>query len=176
MFSGSKSFVLVAKALTLLLFACGTTSATADETPRIGFDRLASWTYEPIPPKGTRKVVKKDRKYLKSFVPEDVYSLNGKEVEIIGYMLPLSIKGLQVEDFLLMPDTGACCYGIMPPLNSFVSAKAKKGTFLFDNMPVLIRGKFSVEEVWQNGMFSHLYHVDAVEVKLHFASNPTSES
>lgn len=149
--------------------------ASADEGPRVSFDRLSSWTYEPVQPKGTKKVVRKDRKYLQSFVPEDVYALNGKEVEIVGYMLPLSLNGQKVEDFLLMPDTGACCFGTMPPLNGFVSARAKKGTFLFDNMPVLIRGKFSVEEVWQSGMFSHLYHVDVVEVRLHFNSSPVPE-
>lgn len=167
-----QALALLQKATLCWLCLALTTAAVANQGLRLSFDRLASWTYEPVPPQSTKKVVKKERKYLESFVPEDVYALDGKEVEIVGYMLPLSIKGEKVEDFLLMPDTGACCFGTMPPLNGFVSARAKKGTFLFDNMPVLIRGRFSVEEVWQNGMFSHLYHVDAVEVRLHFNSYP----
>jgi len=69
---------------------------------------------------------------------------------------------------MLMPDTRACCYGVMPPLNGYVFARSKKGVNLFDNIPIRIRGRLRVEEVWQNGFFSHLYFVEVEELELGF--------
>lgn len=139
----------------------------------LGFDLLAAKEYDPVAPEGSKKiVVRKDREYLQQFVLDDVLALGGKPVEISGYMLPLSVNGLKVDEFLLMPDTGACCYGAMPALNSFVFARAKQGVNLFDNVPIRIRGKLKVEEVWQSGFFSHLYFVEVDEVAVGFGSIP----
>lgn len=138
----------------------------------IGFDELSSMEYLPETPKNEKKVfVRKDREYLEGFVPASVLGLDGKDVEIPGYMLPTSIEGDKVREFLLMPDTDSCCYGVMPSMNGFVFARAKSGVNLFDNVPVRIRGKLKVEEVWQSGFFSHLYFVEVEELAVGFGTS-----
>lgn len=155
------------------LLVSGPSWAEAKDYQSLGFDLLTAKEYEPAAPEGHKKVVvRKDEAYLKRFVLDSVLALDGKSVEIAGYMLPISVKGEKVDEFLLMPDTGACCYGQMPAFNSFVFARAKKGANLFDNVPIRIRGKLKVEEVWQGEFFSHLYFVEVDEVVIAFGSMP----
>lgn len=155
-----------------LVFASGA-AAFGKAYERLSFEQLAARTYEPAAPESEkRKVTRSDREYLERFVLDSVLALDGKPVEIAGYMLPISVKGEKVDEFLLMPDTGACCYGTMPALNGFVFARAKKGANLLDNIPIRIRGKLTVEEVWQSGFFSHLYFVEVEEVVAGFGSAP----
>ncbi len=146
-------------------------SADGKDYARVGFDQLAAMEYYPeFPDEGEKKTVRSKSEYLEEFVPTSVLGLNGKSVEIPGYMLPTSIEGDKVREFLLMADTESCCYGVMPALNAFVFAKAKEGVNLFDNVPVRIRGKLTVEEVWQNGYFSHLYYVEVDELAVGFGT------
>ncbi|MBC2607830.1 DUF3299 domain-containing protein [Pelagicoccus albus] len=147
-------------------------AAIQGDYPFIGFDRLSSGLYLPEKPEKEGKVVRKDPEYLAEVVPADVLEKNGKKVEIAGYMMPISVKGEKVDEFLLLPDTGACCYGAMPALNGYVFARAKKGVNLLDNVPIRIRGKFTVEEVWQGQFFSHLYFMEVEEVIVGFGAIP----
>lgn len=144
--------------------------ANGKDYQRVGFDLLAAKTYEPTTPDSEEKVVRKDEEYLQRYVLDSVLALDGKSVEIAGYMLPLALNGEKVNEFLLMPDTGACCYGNMPAFNSFVFARANQGANLLDNVPIRIRGTLTVEEVWQSGFFSHLYYVEVEEVIMGFGS------
>lgn len=147
--------------------------ASGKDYRTLGFDLLAAREYAPSAPEVTKKiVVRKEKEYLQRFVLDDVLALDGKSVEISGYMLSLSVKGQKVDEFLLMPDTGACCYGTMPAFNSFVLARAKNGVNLFDNVPIRVRGKLKIEEVWQGGFFSHLYFLEVDEVVVGFGSMP----
>ena len=119
---------------------------------RVEFHDLAAKFYNPETPEEKQDtVVKKDREYLEQFVPGHILEMDGKSVEIAGFMVPLSLNGDKVNEFFLMPDTGGCCFGMMPALNGYVYAKSEKGSALFNNIPIRIRGKFEVQEVWQNG-------------------------
>ncbi|MBD5778870.1 DUF3299 domain-containing protein [Pelagicoccus sp. NFK12] len=166
-FSMTKGLALVSLLLALASVASG------KEYQKVGFDLLAAKSYDPEAPEADKKVVvRDDEEYLKQYVLDSVLALDGKPVEITGYMMPISVKGEKVSEFLLMPDTGACCYGQMPAFNSFVFAQAKKGAHLLDNVPIRVRGKLKVEEVWQTGFFSHLYHLQVDEVVIGFGELP----
>lgn len=166
------------RAFLILWFAAWLLSAEAlasgDDYERLDFESLAALTYDPKPPDETGKTfVRKDADYLRHFVLPRVLALDGKSVEITGYMLPLTLKDNRVEEFMLMPDTGGCCYGMMPACNGYVYARAKKGVKLLDNVPIRIRGKLAIEEVWENGYFSHLYSVEVDEVVEGFGMMPS---
>jgi len=153
----------------LFILLLGAGSAYSKEFKELDFDQLAALFYEPkSPEKKKKRFVRDDRDYLERHVSSEVLALDGKPVEILGFMLPISIKGDKVREFLLLPDTGACCYGTMPSFNGFVLARSKKGVNLFDNIPVRIRGKLTIEEVWQEGFFSHLYFVEVEELVVGF--------
>ena len=151
--------------LVTLGFLCSLNLFAEDEYQPIEFHDLSSKFYNPeTPEEKVDTVVRKDRQYLARFVPENILDLDGKPVEIAGFMMPLSLNGQKVDEFFLMPDMGSCCFGAMPALNGYVFAKSEEGTNLFNNIPIRIRGKLEVEEVWQNGFFSHLYFVQVEEV------------
>lgn len=153
----------------------GIGSVYGKEFHGLDFYQLAALSYDPSPPEKMKKIfVRDDREYLERYVTPEVLSLDGKPVEIAGFMLPISTKGDKVREFLLMADISGCCFGMMPAYNEVVFARSKKGVNLFNNIPVRIRGKLTVQEVWQEGFFSHLYFVEVEELIMGFGqSNPS---
>ncbi len=137
----------------------------------VTFRDLASFEYLPDPPEENGKVKKGDKEYLKSVIPENVLGLNGKSVEIAGYMMPLSITGDKVREFLLLPNTMACCYGMMPGYNEFIFVKMPSGAGMLENIPIRVYGRLSIEETWDDGFFSHLYYMKGSRVEIGHGSS-----
>ncbi|MEM9158044.1 MAG: DUF3299 domain-containing protein [Verrucomicrobiota bacterium] len=130
-------------------------------------DALGSFEYSPEAPDGENMVVKDNKKYLKSILPEEVFELNKKSISITGYMLPLDSQGHMVREFLLVPDTQACCFGIMPGPNQFIYVQMSgQGALVMDNIPVKVTGRLTIAETWDQGFFSHLYHIRGQRVEI----------
>lgn len=53
-------------------------------------------------------------------------ALNGQEVRLPGYLLPLEITGKKVTEFLLVPWVGACIHTPPPPPNQIVHVRLEK--------------------------------------------------
>ncbi|MFO1185471.1 MAG: DUF3299 domain-containing protein [Bauldia sp.] len=53
--------------------------------------------------------------------------LDGREVKIGGYVVPLAFKGTAVTEFLLAPFVGACVHVPAPPANQLVYISYPKG-------------------------------------------------
>jgi hypothetical protein len=53
--------------------------------------------------------------------------LNGQQVRLPGYVLPLEMDGKKVTEFLLVPYVGACIHAPTPPPNQIVHVKHAKG-------------------------------------------------
>ncbi|MFO1183195.1 MAG: DUF3299 domain-containing protein [Bauldia sp.] len=53
--------------------------------------------------------------------------LDGKEVRILGYLVPMALSGTKVTEFLLVPFIGACVHVPPPPANQVVFVAAEKG-------------------------------------------------
>lgn len=75
-----------------------------------------------------------------------VQELNGQQVRIPGYLLPLEVSRDKVTEFLLVPYVGACIHVPPPPPNQIVHIKtaAKKG----------YKSKGLYEPVWVTGVIS----------------------
>lgn len=75
-----------------------------------------------------------------------VDDLDGRQVSIAGYALPLEYSGKKITEFLLVPWVGACIHTPPPPPNQIVFVKIKNG---FENTgrfsPVVVKGKMSVK-------------------------------
>lgn len=87
-----------------------------------------------------------------------VGELDGLDVRIPGYLLPLEVSGSKVTEFLLVPYVGACIHVPPPPRNQIVYVKVsqEKGYSseeLFD--PVWVTGVISAQP-----MVKDLYLVD----------------
>ena len=94
-----------------------------------------------------------------------VESLNGKRVQIGGYVVPLDFEANSVKEFLLVPFVGACIHVPPPPANQIVYVKM--------DQPIEVKGQFT--PVWVTGTlrtelaFTGLadagYSISAAEVK-----------
>ena len=95
------------------------------------------------------------RKQLRTTTVEE---LNGQQVRIPGYLLPLETSDTKVTEFLMVPYIGACIHVPPPPPNQIVHVKiVQKGGYRVKTMyePVWVSGEISVKS-----MVKDLYLVD----------------
>jgi uncharacterized protein len=74
-----------------------------------------------------------------------VEALNGKRVQIGGYIVPLDFDATTVKEFLLVPFVGACVHVPPPPANQIIYVKTDKGIEVgkvFD--PIYVTGTMTV--------------------------------
>ena len=80
-----------------------------------------------------------------------VPDLNGQQVRMPGYALPLEYSGTQITEFLLVPWVGACIHTPPPPPNQIVYVKVNEG---FENKgrftPVWVTGEMNVKAATKN--------------------------
>ena len=152
--------------LAALIFGLVSSLASAEELT-IELSDLSAFDYQPEVPESSDLVVRADKEYLLSFLPEPIFKLDKKSISITGYMMPIKSDGQIVQEFLLVPNTMACCFGVMPSYNEFIYVKMTgPGALAVDNVPVTLYGKLSIEETWENGFFSHLYHIRGQKVEI----------
>jgi hypothetical protein len=73
-------------------------------------------------------------------------SLNGKDIKIAGYLLPLEFSEKAEKDFLLVPYVGACVHVPPPPANQLVLVRLAKGMQVKDlYTPVWISGQMKTK-------------------------------
>ena len=101
--------------------------------------------------------------------------LNGKEIKIPGYLLPLEYDEEKVIEFLLVPYVGACIHSPPPPPNQIVHVTSEFGFVSSDlYTPVWVEGEMKTEAVSAALSFVDgssdipvAYTIDAQEVTLY---------
>lgn len=142
------------------LVAAQTTAATGATNPvgavtvkiegyrKLTFDTLKSWTYVEG----------------KTPIPQFIKDLDGRNVEMIGFMMPLT-QVENITEFLLVPALWGCCYGEPPAVNHIVLIKMPKGhTSKFYNDVIRVRGLFHVGEIREDGELVSLYTLTPDEI------------
>ena len=77
--------------------------------------------------------------------------LDGRTIQIPGYLLPLDFEGTKGTEFLLVPYTGACIHTPPPPPNQIIHVTHKNGfstSALFT--PVWVKGKLQIKKSRQS--------------------------
>jgi len=94
-------------------------------------------------------------------IPASIKQLNGRNVSIRGFMLPVTQKDGNVTEFLLLKDQSLCCYGTMPQMNEWVHVIMKPGQSapMVWDIPVTVFGTFEVGEVFENGVLMTIYRL-----------------
>lgn len=79
-------------------------------------------------------------------IPEPVRDLDGKMVEVSGFMLPVDTSKGRVSSFLILRSRMACCFGVMPEENEFVFARMPEGDTVdyMNDTPVTVTGILNV--------------------------------
>lgn len=116
----------------------------------LSFEELTSWPYEDG---------------LKG-MPKAVKELDGKQVVMIGFMLPID-EVEDIKEFLLVQSLWACCYGQPPDINGIVRVVMKgdrRCDYQFD--PIVVKGTFRVEATLEDGYCIDIFQLHATEVSL----------
>jgi hypothetical protein len=95
--------------------------------------------------------------YITNTYPDSLKELDGKEVRIPGFMVPLEDNMRSLSEFLLVPSPQACVHVPSPPPNQMVYVKAAKDEdFKMFNGPVWIQGKLKLTPM--KSMYGEAYY------------------
>jgi len=127
--------------------------AAADAAPvRLTFADISSFDLDP-------KAVQ---------VPASVQALHGRNVDIVGYMIPYGNPDA-VEEFVLVRDLGSCCFGQAPLPHHVIECRFEEGKrFAYVPGPLRVRGRLRIEEHRMGQYLVSIYAMsvsDCVEVR-----------
>lgn len=97
--------------------------------------------------------------------PAVVPELDGQDVSIGGYVVPLDFDATTVKEFLLVPFVGACIHVPPPPANQIIYVKSEKGFEIggaFD--PVTVTGRIKTVTAF-TGLADAGYTIEASSVE-----------
>ena len=129
----------------------------AQNYERVGFDKLASFAFNP-PSYDAAAPDAKPAPKQDDQIPDRIKGYNEKKVAVTGFMLPVKMDGGLVKEFLLVKDPMLCCYGVMPKLNEWVVVKMTgPGVKPLMDIPITFEGKLKVGEMIENGYLTGIY-------------------
>jgi hypothetical protein len=115
---------------------------------RITFKTIGNWKYVE----------------RKTPIPPSIVQLDGKWVEISGFMIANNQTDATPR-FNLIQSLWDCCFGQTPDINHVIDVSVKPGNVaLFYPEPVKVTGKFSVGEQREEGHLVSLYRLEAHQI------------
>ena len=96
-----------------------------------------------------------------------IQAMNGKKVEIQGFMLPLDMSEGSLRTLMLLKDQMACCYGNIPRLNEWVYVRVprKKKISVHQDVLVTLAGTFRVGAKFEGEVLTGIYHLDLDQIQ-----------
>ena len=82
--------------------------------------------------------------YLAKKPTTELQALDGKQVKIPGFMVPLEDNERKVTEFLLVPSPQACIHVPPPPPNQMVYVVMKKGVEAAVGAPIWVYGNLKI--------------------------------
>ena len=82
--------------------------------------------------------------YIANKPTTELKQLEGQQVKIPGFMVPLEDNQRKVTEFLLVPSPQACIHVPPPPPNQMVYVKMKKGVEGKVGAPIWVYGEFKI--------------------------------
>lgn len=153
---------LAIASLIVLLAATGTHPLRAAEasTPQ-----TITWADLRFPTSPPRKVqIEGAKAAVETFndqIPGTIRELDGRVVEIRGYMMPTELDGKDVRAFVLVVSQNVCCYGVPPDINEYIIVQMTgKPAPLLENVPIRITGKLHVGDIYENGFWTGIYALE----------------
>ncbi len=126
----------------------------------VEFDRLAGFEYEVDEDAAPSEATK-----LAGQIPRAIQELDGREVGVRGFMLPIKMEGGLVREFLLMRDQSMCCFGVIPKINEWVAVTMSgRGVRAMMDQPVTVFGTLRVGEVYEHGVLGGIYRMEGEEL------------
>ena len=105
---------------------------------------------------------------LNEQISPDIRAMDGKKVEIQGFMLPLDMSDGNLRTFMLLKDQMACCYGNMPRLNEWVYVRVPKNKKIgiHQDVPITLFGTLQVEAKFEREVLTGIYHLELDQIQI----------
>lgn len=98
-------------------------------------------------------------------IPADVKSLDGKQISIVGYMVPFDSVD-KIDRFVLLQAPFMGCYHVPPPQpNESVLVNSQRVSPDLSYDPVMITGTLKIEESYVEGYLVSLYTLNATAIR-----------
>ena len=128
----------------------------------VPFKVLSSFAYEtPSAPDPTLPLTRGD---LPAQVPGEILEMDGREVLLLGFMIPLELTAEgDIQSFILTQDQMFCCFGVVPSMNEWVTiyiGKNMQAKYL-PNEPIGVQGILEIGENLEDGFVTSLYRMRA---------------
>ena len=82
-----------------------------------------------------------------TLIPKDLTKLDGKNIKIPGFMIPLEDNQDVADEFLFVPSPMACIHVPAPPLNQIIHVKMATGHKIKVSFgPLWLIGKFAIQK------------------------------
>ncbi len=100
-------------------------------------------------------------------LPAGITALDGAEVAIVGYQIPLRWEDTTIPEFMLVGDLLGCCFGGSPSPDQWIQVEMQaRGADYFYSIPVLVRGTFQVSAIEDEAGYAYgCYHIRATSVE-----------
>ena len=124
---------------------------------RVNFSELSKYA-------GPTRYIDGDAEKLQ--VAPEVAELEGKPIYIKGYMYPTRQR-VGLSEFVLVKDTGQCCFGGQPKVTDMIVVRFDNGMTVNHREQVLVAvaGTFRAVSPGQSGVLTAIYQLDARQFK-----------
>jgi hypothetical protein len=147
-------------------------TSRADTTPPdyapVDFNTLSDFPFDlPDIPFGQKPDLRKLRPKIRSMIPQSIRSLDGKNVSVTGFMMPLDDDNNGgTRKFILMRNQITCCFGGANRINEYVMVTmGSKSAPFVPNVPVKVEGTLAVGPQFEDGVLNGIYQMVGNEVR-----------
>jgi hypothetical protein len=135
-----------------------TTLVGGREYRMVDFQWLASYPFDSPNEKLTNDAAVAQ---LEKQIPPAIKALDGKDVMIRGFMVPVKDVQGRATEFLIVRDQPTCCYSGMTTITEFISVKVPSpGVASIMDQPITVQGKLHVGAVLESGYVMGIYRLD----------------
>ena len=101
-------------------------------------------------------------------ISPQIQAMNGKKVEIQGFILPLDMSDGNLRTFMLLKDQMACCFGNIPRLNEWVYVRVpkKKKVSVHQDVLVTLLGTLRVGTKFEREVLTGIYHLELDKLQM----------
>jgi len=102
-------------------------------------------------------------------LPERITRFDGRDVSLVGYVIPGELEGNRMRDFMLVRDLASCCFGGSPGPDEWVDVVMEEGKTAEYHpfLPTRVTGRMTLGgEVDDAGFAIGIFHLAAREAEL----------
>jgi hypothetical protein len=138
--------------------AIQTTKIGGQEYLNVSFQWLASYSFDAPDNKVTNDT---QIAQVEKQIPAAIKALDGKNVLVRGFMVPVKEAQDRSTEFLIVRDQPTCCYSGMTTITEFVSVKVPgAGVESVLDQPVSVQGRLRVGAVVESGYVLGVYRME----------------